>query len=449
MRINGNVVSLSILHDLGQLLVDIHGQHDTQSLFRSATQLDLLDSFGALMDVRESFQENYFATKQLEENLKNLEEKARTLKERSDRLEYEREEIESAEIQPDEDRLLQQERQVIGQLHTLGELAGQLYHTLYENDNSVLSRMGNVEALFEKILTIDPRLSDTRELLLSSNAQLKEFVARVRDYQGQLDSNPGRLEELESRLDLLGKIKKRYGGSLEDVLHYLKDIQGDLDGLNVSEGEINYFRKELIQLQDNLAKGSKILSSKRKVTAEKLDQSINKEMTDLNMKHALFSSKVEARENDFISATGQDHVCFQFSGSPGEPPGLLKEVISGGELSRVMLCIKTVLASEDKVPVLVFDEIDTGIGGAVAERVGKKLRALGKQHQVFCITHLPQIASLGDAHFAVEKVIKEKRGITKITKLETGKRVSEISRMLGGTTITAAVEQTAKEMLQS
>ena len=127
----------------------------------------------------------------------------------------------------------------------------------------------------------------------------------------------------------------------------------------------------------------------------------------------------------------------------------MKEVISGGELSRVMLCIKTVLASEDKVPVLVFDEIDTGIGGAVAERVGKKLRALGKQHQVFCITHLPQIASLGDTHFAVEKVIKEKRGITKITKLETGKRVSEISRMLGGTTITAAVEQTAKEMLQS
>ena len=447
VRINGNAVPLSALQDVGQFLVDIHGQHDTQSLFRSITQLDLLDSFGNLLDDRMVFQKTFHEVQNLQTQLSAFERQTMELREQADRLQYEREEIESAAIQPDEDVVLEQERQVIAQVHTLAELSNELYSTLYEDDRSILSRIGHVEWLLEKLLMLDTRLSETAELVAGATAQLKELAERVRDYQDQLNANPDRLEQLEIRLDLLNRMKKRYGGSIGSVLEHLDRITQELDGLSIRADKKDELQTLLDELRREQTKQAKALSTRRKKTADDLNRRVNKEMADLHMKHAAFNAAIEQEPRGAMSAHGQDRVRFLFSGAAGEPPRALKDAISGGELSRVTLCIKTVLASEDQIPILTFDEIDSGIGGAVAERVGKKLKVLGQQHQVFCITHLPQIAALGDAHFSVKKIVKQKRATTQATQLETQERIDEIARMLGGTKMTPAVRRTAREML--
>ena len=447
VRINGNAVPLSTLQDIGEFLVDIHGQHDTQSLFRSITQLDLLDSFGNLLDDRTAFHETYHAVNKLQRDLSTFERQTAELQEQANRLQYEREEIESAAIQPDEDVVLEQERQVIAQVHNLAEISNELYSTLYEDDRSILSRVGHIEWLLERLLVVDTRLADTAELLAEATAQLKELAGRIRDYQEQLDANPDRLEQLETRLDLLNRMKKRYGGSVATVLDHLEHITKELDGLTVSDDKKEELQNILDALRKQQTKQAEHLSKRRKKAADDLDRHVNKEMTDLHMKHSIFNAGVERERDGTLNSAGHDRVQFLFSGSAGERPRALKDAISGGELSRVTLCIKTVLAREDQIPILIFDEIDTGIGGAVAERVGNKLKHLGQQHQVFCITHLPQIAALGDAHFSVEKVVKQKRATTQVRQLVNEDRVEEIARMLGGTKITQAVKRTAKEML--
>ncbi|HIA13455.1 MAG TPA: DNA repair protein RecN [Nitrospirales bacterium] len=447
VRINGNAVPLSTLQDIGQFIVDIHGQHDTQSLFRPITQLDLVDSFGNLFDDRAAFCETYHAAKTLQRDLSTFEKETAELKEQADRLQYEREEIEAAAIQPDEDVVLEQERQVMAQVHNLVEISNELYSTLYEDDRSILSRVGHVEWLLDRLLTVDIRLSDATELLGGATAQLKELAGRIRDYQEQLDVNPDRLEQLEIRLDLLNRMKKRYGGSVASVLDHLDRITKELDRLIVSDDQKESLQHRLVTLHDQQTKQADHLSTRRKKAANELNQCVNKEITDLHMKHATFDAAVEQERDGTLNPNGQDRVQFLFSGSAGEPPCALKDAISGGELSRVTLCIKTVLAREDQIPMLIFDEIDAGIGGAVAERVGKKLQSLGQRHQVFCITHLPQIAALGDAHFSVEKVVKQKRATTQVEQLANEERIDEIARMLGGTKITQAVKRTAKEML--
>ncbi len=447
VRINGNTVPLATLQEVGELLVDIHGQHDMQSLFRSTTQLDLLDSFGSLLDDRAAFRETYQAAKKLQQELSVFETQTAALKEQADRLQYEREEIESAAIQLDEDMALEQERQIIAQVHMLAEVSDELYSTLYEDDRSILSRIGHVEWLLERLLVVDGRLSDAAELVVGATAQLKELTGRIRDYQEQLDANPDRLEQLELRLELLNRIKKRYGGSIATVLNHLDHITQELDGLTVSADKKEELEKNIETLQTKQSQQAAQLSKKRTKVAADLNSQVNKELTDLHMKYAIFHAAVEKEGKESLNPNGQDRVQFLFSGAAGEPPRALKDAISGGELSRITLCIKTVLAREDQVPTLVFDEIDAGIGGAVAERVGTKLKGLGKHHQVFCITHLPQIAALGDAHFSVEKVVQQKRSTTQVTQIGKKERVGEISRMLGGMKITAAVTKTAREML--
>ncbi len=447
VRINGNAVPLSTLQNLGSFLVDIHGQHDTQSLFRSITQLDLLDSFGNLLGDCTTFHETYQAVNTLQHELSAFESQMAVLKEQADRLHYEREEIKSATIQPNEDVSLEQERQVMAEMHNLIEISNELYSTLYEDDRSILSRVGHVEWLLERLLTLDTRLSDTTDLLTGAAAQLKELAGRIRDYQEQLDANPDRLEHLESRLDLLNRMKKRYGGSVASVLDHFEQVTKELDGLGVSDDRVAELQAQLDNVRKQQTKQAKHLSTQRKKAAGNLEASVNKEMSDLHMKHSAFNVAVEQERDDGLNSKGQDRVKFLFSGAAGEPPRTLKDAISGGELSRVTLCIKTVLAHEDQIPTLVFDEIDAGIGGAVAERVGSKLKHLGQQHQVFCITHLPQIAALGDVHFSVEKVITKNRATTQVRQLSNQERVAEIARMLGGTKITPAVKRTAKEML--
>ena len=448
VRINGNAVPLSTLQDIGKFLVDIHGQHETQSLFRSITQLDLLDSFGGLLDDRAAFYEIYYAVKRLQRDLSIFEEQTTESRKEADRLQYEREEIESAAIEPDEDIGLEHERQVISQVHTLAELSNELYSTLYEDDRSILSRVGHAEWLLQRLYNVDSRLSDTAELLAGATAHLKELVGRVRDYQTQLDANPDRLEHVEARLDLLNQIKKRYGGSISSVMRHLEQITKELDGLTVSDDKKEELQSALATLRMQQVTQGKHLSKQRKKVAADLDQRVNKEMSDLHMKHATFNAVVEQERNETLNANGQDRVQFVFSGSVGESPRALRDAISGGELSRVTLCIKTVLAREDRIPILIFDEIDAGIGGAIAERVGKKMKTLGQRHQVFCITHLPQIAALGDLHFSVKKVVRQKRAITQVVQLAKQERVSEIARMLGGTKITQTVKRIAKEMLE-
>ena len=448
VRINNNTVSLLTLQNIGHSLVDIHGQHATQSLFNSTTQLDLLDTFGGLLGDRATFHKTFHAVKTLRRNLSTCEKETAVLQEQADRLQYERDEIESTAIQPNEDTVLEQERQTIAQSHNLTRLSNELYSTLYGDDSSILAHIGHIECVFEQLLAIDTKLADTRELLMGASAQLKELTQRIRDYQEQLDADPDRLQQLEMRLDLLHKMKKRYGGSVAAVLNHLNNIKQELDQLAINEGDKESMHNQLRSLQDQQAKQAARLSKQRNKAAEVLSHRINKEMIDLHMHTASFNVAVSCEDGGMIHSTGQDRIQFLFSGGEGEPLRALKDVISGGELARVMLCVKTVLAHEDQIPILIFDEIDTGISGAVAERVGKKLKILGQKHQVFCITHLPQIAALSDAHFFVEKVTKQKRVSTQVRQLVgDDERVDEISRMLGGTKITPAIQRTAQDML--
>jgi len=459
--INDSPATMGLLKAFGDAVLDMHGQHQHQSLLHEERHLEFLDAYGKLKGKRdlvsELYRQHQAARRQLEEAVR----RDRLTKERIDLYKFQVREIASAKLAGGEEEELERERTVLENAEKLHTLAANAYGLLYDNEGSILARLGQATGLLKEVSAIDGRARQDLESLESATAQLEEACRSLRQYRDRLQFNSGRLEEIRDRLDLIRTLKKKYGrkdGPVQEVLEHAAKIQAELDGAERGEEIIARLTEKLEAQRSELETEALSLSADRQRVAGKMAREVAEQLGDLGMEKALFTVEVSQTSDPDgqVADQGQryradedgiDGARFLISSNAGEDLRPLAKIASGGEISRAMLAIKSILAEVDSVPVLVFDEIDVGIGGRVAEAVGRKLREIGARRQVLCITHLPQIAAQAQAHFRVVKNARSGRTVTTVERLWNGERVEEVARMLGGEKITEAALKHAREMV--
>jgi DNA repair protein RecN (Recombination protein N) len=445
--LNASPVPLHFLERLGGTLVDIHGQHDQQSLLAPSAQMDALDAFGRLIPLRARHRNAYEAWVTHRLSLEALEREIVERRRREEYLRYQMQEIDEADPRLGEDETLEADRQRLANAQRLREVAHDIHERLYGDDNGALKLLAEVAKRLHELGALDGETAGWRQLCEDAMVQLRELAGQVRDYGERIDDDPARLDHIERRLDKLERLKRKYGGSLATLLEQVTTLRGELADMDAADARLAERARavdEAALLEHKLAME---LSEKRGLVAAQFHEQVARELAALKMERATFEILVERKPDGEKGPTGQDQVQFLFSGNPGEPLRPLARVASGGELSRIMLAMKTVLAETDRVPVLVFDEVDAGVGGPAAEMMGTRLRALGAHHQVLCVTHWPQVASRAHRHYLIEKDIKDARTVTNVRELLGQSREEEIARMLGGATVTKNVRATAAEMM--
>lgn len=461
-RVNSATVTLGNLAALGACLIDIHGQHEHQSLLRTSSHLDLLDSFGGeeILAQRGAVSAAY---RELMKLLRELDELKSASRERSNRLDmiaFQLNEIDSANLVFGEDETLMRERAILSSAEKLFEAASRAYSALYEGQDSAgtaVDRIGEALAALDPIVGVDPRLESIADTLRSALAEVEEASRALRVYRDSIESDPERLAEVEERLALLARLKRKYGPELSDVLAYRESIAQERSRLENWEERIARLEQEIETCRRRLGELAGKLSEARRALAAALGERITRELHDLAMPHAVFQVYFAQEESPdgvpyggrrlAVTERGLDTAEFLFSANPGEPPRKLTRIASGGELSRVMLAVKSVLAACDDIPTLIFDEIDAGIGGRAASSVAQKLRALGGLRQVICVTHLPQIAGAGHHHLAITKLVEGGRTRTTVTRLLGRERLLELARMIGGDNVTETTLAAADEAI--
>lgn len=463
--VNGSATSLNVLAALGEWLVDMHGPHDHQSLLHPARQLGILDAFGGLNSLREKFAQILGRHSALEVEKASLIVDERTYAQQLDLLRFQVNEITSARLRPDEETDLEQEYQRASNASKLMELSQAVMGLLSENENSLITQMGAMGRVIHDLQRIDSGAACLLSLHEQAGEALRELQNELSRYADKIDVDPQRLHEMEERLDLIHSLRRKYGSTVADVIAFGEEAARKLKGLEQRDVELERINVELKKLEMELRKAGQELSAQRRKVIPKLTRAVSKQLGDLGFKQSYFdvsitslneeaqkakTGKGEGFENpdlkSQIQSTGFDSIEFQFAPNPGEPPRPLRAIASSGEMARVMLALKTVLAVEDEVPVLVFDEVDANVGGETAGVVGEKMRQIGRQRQVLCITHLPAVAASASAHYVVTKQIKEGRTISEIKLLGGAERVNEVARMLGGQS--EAARKHAKELLK-
>jgi DNA repair protein RecN (Recombination protein N) len=446
--VNGGLSSLRVLEELGGTLVDVHGQHEQQSLLAPSKQLDAVDAFGSLVAMRNLYQAAYRDWKDLEGQLESLRREGADRARLQDFLRFQVQEIEQAALSTEEEDRLQAERLRLAHAHRLRELAETSYGELHGDEQGILSGLARIGRLLGELAQTDPAMKDCDAPVKDAAIQLKDLCGRLRDYAADLDADPARQGVIEDRLDLIQRLKAKYGGSIGTALATHLRARQDLEAIEHQDSRIEELTKRLKTVERDICNRAEQLTKKRREVAKRLIGHVMKELAALKMEHTAFDIAISTDEAaGHYGMTGRDRVEFLLSTNVGEPPRPLNRIASGGELSRIMLALKTVLAEKDSVPVLVFDEIDTGVGGAVAAAMGTRLRRLGVFHQVFCITHLPQVASQAEHHLLVAKGEDGKRTTTSVKLLTGLGREEEIARMIGGETVTSKVRATAAELI--
>ena len=450
MYVNGTLVPLHQMAELGGWLVDIHGQHEQQSLLSSKVQMHVLDAFGCLLALRDEYAAQYQHWQDLVRVVNDAIQRSKERQEREEFLRFQCEELGKAQLVPGEDDALMREHRKLQNSGRVLEIVNQVYDLLYRNQSSVLSQLTEVRKQVQELGTIDENVRNWNEAIEGGMAQVEELVWAARNYKDGFDHDPARLAQIDERLALLQRLKKKYRETLEDLLARQTRIQSELEELaNIEERTQNLQREILQTRQDTWAVGRK-LSESRQAVAKELEKRVAAELAQLKMEKSRFHVTVTtAAQEEHAGPNGLDQIEFTFCANPGESLQPLSRVASGGELSRLMLAMKTVLASVDQVPVLIFDEVDAGIGGNVAATMGHRLKALGQTHQVLCITHLPQIAAHAHQHYLVKKESVNQRTVAMVSRLHDEEREEEIARMLGGATITQTVRKAAGEMLKA
>jgi DNA repair protein RecN (Recombination protein N) len=446
--LNGGLCPLKVLEALGGTLVDIHGQHEQQSLLSIGKQLEALDAFGGLHQARGQYQEAYRTWKNLTAQLEAMKDVGTDRARLEELLRFQVQEIEQAGLHIDEEESLQLERGRLVHASRLRELAEAAYAELYQDEEGILTRLGRIGRLLAELGQTDPAAQDTVQQAAEASIQLKDLAGRLRNYADHMEADPDRQAVLEDRLDLIQRLKKKYGGSMEAILTAGDRAKAELLALESRESRSAEVTAQIQAAVDVLSRQAEQLSKKRRAAAKRLMGLVKTELAALKMEQTQFEVTLSCDGGpETFGPLGCDHVEFLLSSNAGEPPRPLSRIASGGELSRIMLALKTVLAERDHVPVLVFDEIDQGVGGAVAAAMGIRLRKLGAFHQVFCITHLPQVASQAEHHWLVAKGQENGRTTTSAKRLNGIGREEEIARMLGGVTITKKVRETAAELI--
>lgn len=458
---NGQLVSLTFLSAIGDLLVDIHGQHAHQSLFRSETHLDLVDTFGRHEALKAEVCKKYDELHAAQAQLADYSQTLREATQEKDLLEFQLEELEDAQLQEGEEEDLVNERHLLSNAETLFESANQLYEQLYGGDlseSSTLDGLKIASRTISKLCELDGSLSELNERFESALYELEDIVYQIRDYRDKIEFNPHRLSEVEERLDLIHRLKRKYGDSISDILAYQGQASQKLEDLQFGSERIEELKDQIRAVTEQAQVLAVELSEKRRETATQLESLIERELQTLGMEKAVFQilvSPIESTEGPLeiegkryeLRADGMDEIEFFIAPNVGSEPKPLAKIASGGEISRVMLALKTVLAQVDLIPTMIFDEIDAGIGGRTADIVGQKLKELSRFRQVFCITHLPQIARFADQHFRVEKDEDGNRTTITAKLLTPEERVEEVARMHGGeATVTTLAH--ARELLE-
>jgi DNA repair protein RecN (Recombination protein N) len=446
--VNGGLSSLRVLEDLGGTLVDVHGQHEQQSLLAPAKQLEALDAFGSAQPIRKLYEAAYRGWKDLEGQLDALQRAGAEVTRLEELLRFQLDEIEQAALSADEEDRLKAERQRLSHAHRLRELAESSYAVLQADEQGALVQLAHIGRLLSELGQTDPTMKDCEPQVRDAAIQLKELSRRLRDYAADLEADPTRQGVVEDRLDLIQRLKTKYGGSVEAIMAAAARARQELQRMENRATSLSDVTRQLETAKRTVLEKAERLTNTRREAAKRLTGLVTKELSAVRMGQTTFEIAVTAEEAlAGFGPTGRDRVEFVLSSNVGEPPRPLARIASGGELSRIMLALKTVLAEKDQVPVLVFDEVDTGVGGAVAAAMGTRLRKLGAFHQVFCITHLPQVASQAEHHLLVAKDQDGKRTTTSVKALTGLEREEEIARMIGGETVTSKVRATAAELI--
>jgi DNA repair protein RecN (Recombination protein N) len=449
--INGALVPLSVVRDVGAALMSIHGQHEPQGLLEPEHHLRLLDRFAGTSDEAARVAASFGRWRQAVERVEAVRSEGRERERRREMLEYQAQEIEKAELSAGEEEDLRQEKHVQASAGRLAGLSEEVYNILYEDEASILTRLGAMYRRLEELAAIDTRLAPYVEGREAVRAQLDDLSLFLRDYRETLIVQPGRIDEIEGRLALIERLKKKYGATLDEVLAFGARCRAELEASGSPEEEERRLRAEAAEARTAYLTDARALSSRRRSAAKDLERKMETALGDLAMARTRFRVHFtpEAITEDAVAESGLETAEFLLSPNPGEELRPLARIASGGELSRILLALNSIASIDADGKTLVFDEVDTGIGGAVAEVVGRKLKALSRRHQVLCVTHLPQIASGADQHFSVQKHVQKGRTVTEARVLDGDARIDEVARMLAGEAITESARQHARELVRS
>ena len=446
-KINGKNVTVGMLKEVSAFLIDTHGQHEYQSLMNPVKHIGIVDNFCGdnFIKFKEKLSERYRDYKNILKSIKNIDgnEKEREMKTES--YQFQIEEIDMANLRENEEEELLLRRKVLSNSEKLKEHSRRVLSLLYRDENgSVSDKVSSaLDSLFE-IARLDPEQKELCSELEGISAELEDVIERINIYADSIDSNEAELEEIEERLDFLYRLKRKYGKDIKAILNYSKELKKKLDAILNSEEELIKLTEKKKNAENEIRKICDLISVERKNAAEKIQTSVEKTLKELGMKNAKFKVDV-SRKNEFTT-NGRDKIEFLISPNLGEDLKPLAKIASGGEMSRVMLAMKVILADADTVETFIFDEIDTGVSGRTAQQVAQKLSDLGKKRQILCITHLPQIAAMGDSHFLIEKTSDSSSTTTNIYELDYKKIIHEIARLTGGVEITEATLKAAEEM---
>jgi DNA repair protein RecN (Recombination protein N) len=454
--VNGALVPVSLLRELAPQMAAIQGQHEHQDLADSASHLRLLDHHAGLTngetaEVGASFRK----LRAIESELEALRRDRAANERRRDTLEYQADEIEKGRLEAGEEDALRREKLLQANAGRLAALSREAYALLYDDEAAVLGRLGQAYRRVEELSGIDPRFRPHLDAGSSLRAQLEDLALLLRDYAERLDVSPGRLDEIESRLALIDRLKRKYGATVEEVIAFAARCRAELGALRSPEEQERALEARRAEAAAAYLAQARRLSRRRRAAASDLEARVRAELKLLAMDKTQFKLRfepesIEAAEPSTSSWTewGLETAEFLLSPNPGEELRPLARVASGGELSRILLALKSVASVDAPAKTLVFDEVDAGIGGRVAEVVGRKLKAIASRHQVLCVTHLPQIASLADNHYLVRKRVERGRTVTEVERLSSPERVEEVARMLGGESVTEAARRHAREMVK-
>lgn len=461
-RINGKLVTLSILREIGRFLIDIHGQHEHQDLMNADRHLSLIDQFDekTILPAIEEYKRVFNEYKKFKKQLKSLNENEQQMAHRLDLILFQLEEIKKANLIPNEEEKLVEEKLQLTNFEKIHKAVRNCYEAL-SAENRGLDSVGFVMNNLEDVSSLNDKLKATYENVANSFYLLEEATSSLRDQLDHLEFDPGRLDFIEGRLNEIRLLKKKYGQSIDDIIDYANKIEVEIDQIQNREVHLERVKSELREVQENLIVEAENLSNLRKLLANQLKQAIQKELQDLHMAKTIFDiqfSSLEAKRNEqAIILNGKsveffddgiDRVEFFISPNPGEPLKPLSKIASGGELSRIMLALKSIFSQHQGVTSIIFDEVDTGVSGRVAQSMAEKIYKISNGSQVLCITHLPQVAAMADTHIYIAKQTNGDRTITSVNELTKQEKIKEVGRMISGSQITDLTKQHAKELLE-
>jgi len=456
--VNNQLVTNTLLRELGRFLADIHGQGEHAALLDAAAHLEMFDEYTNLNERRQIVAEDYRNWATIRAELATFEKDQADKFQLLDILRFQVDEIKKANLQIGEEESLEEEKRRLNSVEKLSTLSEDAYALLYENTESTMTTLGKTGRKIDELAEYDSRFREYKDGVISAQAILDDLAITIRDFRNRLEFSPERLDEIENRLAEISRFTRKYGGSIESVLEHLKESEERLENIETAEFHEEELRKKLRLARTEYLEAASRLHDLRLSAAPKFEKVVENDLKAVALEKARFEVRIDAPEeaerqngisDKFFTARGFDRVEFFFSANPGESPKPLVKVVSGGEASRLMLILKTIVKTEKDEKTSVFDEIDAGVGGRVAESVGLKLKKLAQNHQVICVTHQPQIASKADRHFLIEKDIATNRTTIAVRELNKEQQIEEVARMLAGEKITEASRANAREMLKT